>query len=209
MMIKSLAQIVQGGQTARLPTTLGATTSSVGLNDIQPHLLLPSVPGRHCIPMSSILHGSILPSPNQELRQPSTGDEISIRVPMHAARFFSPFFPSYHLISLPNDISEVSPTPTLPLLSLHVLLLSALKLSPVDTPHSFCTHLHSRSLIETEELALSTTSAGSSILRDNVDWKERFRPFQPSLRHIAQSTTDAKSTAVSLMRSSLVYTSLD
>lgn len=159
--------------------------------------------------MSSILHGSILPSPNQELQQPFTGDEISIRVPMHAARFFSPFFPSYHLISLPNDISEVSPTRTLPILSLNVLLLSALELSPVDTPHSFCTHLHSRSSIETEELALSKISAGSRIFRGNVDWKERFPSFQPSLRHIARSTTHAKSAAVPLKRSSLVYISLD
>lgn len=147
--------------------------------------------------MSSILHGSILPSPNQDFNnhlQVMRSASVSLRT---HARFFSPFFPSYHLISLPNDISEVSPTPTLPILSLNALLLSALELSPVDTPHSFCTHLHSRSLIETEELALSTTSAGSSILRDNVNWKERFPSFQPSLRRIAQSTTDAKSTAVS------------
>lgn len=188
MMIKSLAQIVQGDR-LHVYYTWGYDIIR-RIERQQPHLLLPSV-GHYCIPMSSILHGSILPSPNQELRQPSTGDEISISVPTHAARFFSPFFPSYHLISLPNDISEVSPTPTLPILSLNVLLLSALELSPVDTPHSFCTHLHSRSLVETEELALSTTSAGNSIFRGNVDWKERFPSFQPSLRHIARSTTDA------------------
>lgn len=63
--------------------------------------------------------------------------------------------------------------------------------------------------METEELALSTTSAGSSILPDNVDWKERFPSFQPSLGLIARSTTDVNSTAVSLMRSSLVYISVD
>lgn len=132
---------------------------------------------------------------------------VSLRT--HARTLLLSLLPLYHLISLPNDISEVSPTPTLPLLSLNVLLRPALELSPVDTPHSFCTHLHSRSLIESDELALSKISAGNSIFRDNVDWKERFPSFQPSLRHIARSTTHAKSTAVSLMRSSLVYISVD
>lgn len=206
MMTKTLAQIVQGDR-PHVYYTWGYDIIR-RIERHQAHLLLPSL-GHHCIPMSSILHGTILRSPNQELQQPFTGDEISIRVPTHAARFYSPFFPSYHLISLPNDISEVSPTPTLPLLSLNVLLLSALELSPVDTPHSFCTHLHSRSLIEIEELALFTTSAGSSILRDNVNWKERFPSLQPSLRQISRSTTDAKSTVVSLMRSILVYISED
>lgn len=105
------------GQTARL--------LYLGLQYHPSDCTTPTTVGHYCIPMSSILHGSILPSPNQELQQPFTGDEISIRVPTHATRFFSPFFPSYHLISLPNDISEVSPTPTLPLLSLNVLLFSA------------------------------------------------------------------------------------
>lgn len=188
MMTKTLAQIVQGDR-LHVYYTWGYDIIH-RIERHQLHLLLPSL-GHHCIPMSSILHGSILPSPNQELQQPFTGDEISISVPTYAAGFFSPFFPSYHLISLPNDISEVSPNSTLPLLSLNVLLRPALELSPVDTPHSFCTHLHSRSLIEIEELALSTTSAASSIFRDNVDWKERFPSLQPSLRHIARSTTDA------------------
>lgn len=160
--------------------------------------------------MSSILHGSILPSPNQELLQPFTGDEISISVPTHAARFFSPFFPSYHLISLPNDISEVSPIPTLPLLSLNVLLLSALELSPVDTPHSFCTHLHSRSLIESDELALPKfqQEAGScetmSTERKGVHHSSPLFATLPGRRQMP-----TKSTAVSRMRSILVYMSMD